>query len=98
MPIRTSTRAYGLRHPVIRYDGRVWIYAASSVGTVSDAVVAGPWVASGVAAFYFRRRRRRERDGPVFGCGRLSAIQPATSWIVPRRSRAASSNCVARGV
>jgi hypothetical protein len=79
-----------------RFFGAGASSAAPSVcGSALPACVSGVVPSVG---FFFRRLRRRVRDGPVFGCGRLSAIQPATSLIEPSRSRAASSSCVARGV
>ncbi len=74
--------------------------AARSPSAVSPSVGAVACVSGAVPSvgFFLRRLRRRVRDGPVFGCGRLSEIQPATSLIVPSRSRAASSSCVERGV
>ena len=57
-------------------------------------------VATASVGFFFRRRRlrRRERPDASFGWGRFPARAPATSSMVPSRSRAASINCVARGV
>ena len=43
-------------------------------------------------------KRIRERPEWAFGAGKLSASAFATSWIVPRRSRAASISWFARGV
>ena len=71
------------------------IRSAPGGSAVSVVCVSGVFAAPD---FLLRRRLRRFRFVPCFGAGRFSASAAATSWIVPRFSRASSRTFVARGV
>ena len=84
--VEAAGDAYGLAYAG-NLANRVTLKAKARLDSAASVTCSG---VGAVPLFFLRRRRRRERLEVCFGGGRFSESANATSWIVPRCSRAAS--------